>query len=202
MSFYELVLFLHIAAAAIWLGAGFLLAVLVLGAVKAGDRMREAGYHRDVAWLAPRLFIPASLSTMILGIVLVIDGAWSFDQLWIVLALLGWLISFLLGFFYFRPEGARIGALVAERGPGDPEADWRVHRLNVVDRIQLTILFLVLADMVFKPSGDDGGLLVAGAVILGIALGWGGAVIRRGPGELPPAAATGGPPAAAGPPAP
>ena len=170
MSRYELLLFLHISASIIWLGAGFLIAVLVLGAERAGDREKEAGHHRDVAWLAPRLFIPASLSVMILGILLVIDGPWSFDQLWISLALAGWAASFLLGFLYFRPEGERIGALAEERGPQDPELERRLHRLNVVDRIQLLILFLVLADMVLRPTGDDGGTLITGAAILAVAI--------------------------------
>jgi len=46
----------------------------------------------------------------------------------------GWAASFLLGFFYFRPEGERIGALVEQHGPAYPEVDRRIHRLNVVDR--------------------------------------------------------------------
>ena len=167
MSRYDLLVFLHISAVIIWLGAGFLLALLVFGAARAGDRQKEAGYHQDVGWLAPRLFIPASLSTFVLGLLLVIDGPWTFDQLWITIGMAGWAASFGLGFFYFKPEGARIGALVAERGPTDPEVDRRIHRLNLVDRLQLVILFLVVANMVVKPTGsDDAGLLIAGAAIL------------------------------------
>ena len=107
---------------------------------------------------------------MVLGVLLVLEGPWSFDQLWIVLALLGWLVSFLLGILYFKPEGERIGALVEDRGPADAEVDRRIHRLNVTDRVQLTILFLVVGDMVLKPTGDDAGLLVGGALILAAAL--------------------------------
>ena len=119
MTRYELLLSLHVAAVIIWLGAGFLLAVLVFGAERAGDRVKEAGHHRDTGWLAPRLFIPSSLATLVLGILVVIDGPWSFGDLWIVIGLAGWAASFLLGFFYFRPEGERIGALVAQHGePG------------------------------------------------------------------------------------
>ena len=181
MTFYELLLILHLVAAIIWLGAGFLIAVLVFGAERAGDRAKEASHHRDVGWLAPRVFIPASLSTLILGILLVLDGAWGFDQLWITIALGGWAISFLLGILYFKPEGERIGALVEQHGPGRGEVDRRLHRLNIVDRLQLTLLFLMVADMVVKPTGDDGGLLIAGAVILGVALALAAASIRRGP---------------------
>ena len=181
MNLSELLTFLHIAAAIIWLGAGFLLAVLVFAAERAGDRAREGAYHRDVAWLAPRLFIPSSMATLIFGILLVIDGDWGFDQLWITVALAGWAISFSLGFFYFRPEGERIGGLVEEHGPGHPEVAGRLHRLNIVDRMQVTLLFLMVADMVVKPSGDDGGVLVAGAAILAAVVVLGLAGIRRGP---------------------
>jgi uncharacterized membrane protein len=156
MTRYELLIFLHIAASVVWLGAGFLMAVLVLGAGRAGDRVKEAGHHRDVGWLAPRVFIPASMSVLVLGILLVIDGPWTFGELWIVIALAGWAASFLLGFLYFKPEGERIGALVEEHGPSHPEVGRRIHRLNVVDRMQLVILFLIVGDMVAKPTGDAG----------------------------------------------
>jgi uncharacterized membrane protein len=170
MTSYELLLFLHIAAAIIWLGAGFLIAVLILGAERAGEGMKEAGYHRDVGWLAPRLFIPASMATLIFGILAGIDGDWDFGALWIDLALLGWLVSFLLGILYFKPEGERIGQMAAERGPEDAELRGRVFRLNWVDRVQVTLLFLVVADMVSKPTGDDGGILIVGALILAAAI--------------------------------
>lgn len=182
MTFYELLLFLHVAAVVIWLGAGFLIAVLVFGAERAGDRQKEAGHHQDVAWLAPRLFVPASFSTLVLGILLVIDGEWQLDQLWIVIGLVGWAVAFVLGFFYFRPEGERIGAMVAERGPADAEVDYRIRRLNAVDRVQLLILFVVLAAMILKPTGDDGGLLVVGAAVIAAATATAIAAVRRGRG--------------------
>jgi uncharacterized membrane protein len=169
MTRYELFLFLHVAAAIIWLGAGFLFAMLVWHAIKEGDRQREAGYHQEVGYMAPRLFIPASFATLVFGIVAAADGDWPFN-LWLVIGLVGWLVSFLLGILYFKPEGERIGALVAEHGPGNVEADERVHRLNWVDRVQLTILLTVVADMVIKPTGDDGGVLVVGAGILAAAI--------------------------------
>ena len=180
MTLYELLLTLHILAVIIWLGAGFLLAVLVLGAERAGNRLKEAGYHQDVAWLAPRLFIPASLATLLLGIALTVEGNWGFDQAWIVIALAGWAVSFGLGFFYFRPEGERIGALVEQHGPHYPEVERRVRRLNVIDRVQVTILFLVVVDMVLKPTDEDPGLLIAGAALLAIAALAGLSAVGRG----------------------
>ena len=185
MSLYELLLFLHVATAIIWLGAGFLIAVLVFGAVLAGDRAKEGGYHRDVGWLAPRLFIPSSLATLVLGLLLVAEGSWSLDQLWLVVALVGWLVSFLLGFLYFKPEGERIGALIEQHGPAYAEVEGRLHRLNIVDRLQLVVLFLMVADMTIKPTGDDGAVLAVAAAILAVALIVGVTAVQRGPAQRP-----------------
>jgi uncharacterized membrane protein len=171
MTRYELLLFLHITAAIIWLGAGFLLAVLILGAERARDPVKEASYQQDVGWLSTRLFIPASLSTLIFGLLLVADGSWSFDQLWVSLGLAGWLASFGMGILYFKPEAERIAQLSERNGPTDPEVTRRIRRLNIADRFQLVILFLVVADMVIKPTGDDTGVLIVGALILAAA-GW------------------------------
>lgn len=181
MSYYELLVVLHIFAAVIWLGAGFLVAVLVFGAGRAGDAEREAGYTQDVVWLAPRLFIPSSLAVLAVGILLVLEGTWSFDQLWIALGLAGWLASFLLGILYFRPESDRLTELIGERGPADAEVAERLHRVKNVDRVQLTILFLVVADMVVKPTGDDAGVLIAFAAILAISTLAAILAIRQGP---------------------
>ena len=181
MTYYELLLILHIVASIIWLGAGFMLALLVFGAARAGDHQREATYHEDVGWLTPRLFIPASMSVFVLGILLVLEGSWTFDQLWIVIALAGWLTSFLLGILFFKPEAERLAEMAEQRGPTDPEIQARVRRVNLVERVQLVVLFLVVVDMVLKPTGNDAGLLIAGAVILLAATGIASAAIRRGP---------------------
>jgi hypothetical protein len=173
---------MHLSAAIIWLGAGFLMTLVILGARSAGDRAKELSEQQSLGWLAPRLFIPASLSTMIFGVLLVIDSEfWSFDQLWITIGLAGWLVSFVLGFFYFRPEGERIGAIVGERGPNAPELDSRLLAVTAVDRVQVTILFLVVADMVLKPTGDDTGVLIIGGAIVAIAMIAAALAIRGGP---------------------
>ena len=189
MSTYEFLTFGHIASAIIWLGAGFVLTLLVFGAERAGDGAKEAGYHGDVGWLAPRLFIPASFATLIFGILLVVDGAWTLDQLWVVIGLAGWLVSFGLGFFYFKPEGALIASLAMERGPGDPEVRSRLRRLNLIDRLQVLTLFLVVADMTLKPTGDDGGTLIVGALVLAAACAWALSLMRRDPAAGAAAAA-------------
>ncbi len=189
MSWSEFLLLGHIAAAIIWLGAGFLMTLVIFGARGRGDRDAELAEQQSLEYLAPRLFIPASLSTFAFGLLLVIESDfWGFDQLWVTIGLVGWLVSFVLGFFYFRPEGERIGALVGERGPRDPEVDRRLFNVTVVDRVQVLILFTVVADMVLKPTGEDEGLLIVGGLLIAAAVIAAALAIRGGAARSAPAA--------------
>ena len=168
VSLYELFLFLHVTAAIIWLGAGLALTLLAVRAQQANDRAAKAALNAQNEWLAPRLFIPSSISTFVFGVLLVAEGSWDLGQLWIVLGLAGWLVSFVTGFFYFKPESERIIALVEAHGPAHREVQRRFDQMEAVARVELTLLFLVVADMVIKPTGDDVGVLLAGAAILAL----------------------------------
>lgn len=168
MTLYEIFLFGHIVSAVIWLGAGFALTLLILKAERAGDVEAQGGIFNDIDWLAPRLFIPASFLTLVFGLLCLAEGPWSFSQLWVTLGFLGWAISFGIGILYFKPEGERIAGLIESEGTGSAEARRRTLRMHAVDRFELTILYLVVAVMVLKPTGDDVGFLVALAAIVGV----------------------------------
>jgi hypothetical protein len=58
--------------------------------------------------------------------------------------------------------------------------------MGVVARVQLLALFLVVVDMVLKPTSDDSGTLLVLAAILVVAAAIGGWSIRRA--SLEPAA--------------
>ena len=53
---------------------------------------------------------------------------------------------------FLGPESARLGKLSAERDPADPEIQQRIKRIFLVSRIDLVVLIVVVADMVFKPG--------------------------------------------------
>jgi len=172
MSWYELLLFIHIGAAVIWIGAGFLLVVLGTRAERRND---EAGIKRlldDNAWLATHLFIPASLTVFVAGVLLMIDGSLGFDQLWIVLGLVGYFATFVTGVAVLKPQGDRINGMLERDGGMTAESLAAAKRLLAHSRIDYIVLFLVIADMVLKPTADDVGLLVGMAAILVAGLAW------------------------------
>ena len=166
MSRYELLLFLHIAAAIIWLGAAFTLQALIFRAERANDPTAMKTTADSGEWLANRVFIPSSLAVLVVGILLTLDGPWGFDQLWILLGLAGYAFSFLIGILFFKPEGARIAAGIESAGPGSPDVARRIRRISAFSQLELVVLFLVVADMAIKPTADDVWTLVIGAAIV------------------------------------
>jgi uncharacterized membrane protein len=173
MTRYELLLLIHVSAVVIWVGAGFLLIVLALRAERTNDEAQIKRIVEDNAWLATHLFIPSSLTVFAAGILLTIDGPWKFDQLWIVLGLLGYAATFLAGLTILKPRGDRIAAMILRDGDRlTPASLAETRRLLALARIDYVVLFLVIADMVIKPTGDDVAILLVMAAILAAGLTW------------------------------
>ena len=170
MTLYELLLLVHIVSAITWVGAATTYFALDLRTDLSGDLEREASQNDDAEWLAPRLFIPASLATLIFGVLAAIEGNWDFGSLWIVIGLTGFAVSFATGIGYFEPEIKRLVAAIERGGPSDPEVRRRMASLKMVSRIELAVLYVVVVAMVVKPTGDDGGLLFIVALALAAAV--------------------------------
>ena len=168
MTLYEFLLFIHISATVVWVGAGLCSLVLAIGYDRDGDEPAIRRFLADQERLATRLFIPASLTVVIFGIALVIESdAWSFGYLWIVLGLVGFAATFVTGLFMIKPASERIGAAMErEGGRLTPQLRTDIRKLIVMARLDYVVLFLVIADMVVKPTGDDAGMLIGMAVIL------------------------------------
>src|SRR5687768_7279858 len=170
MDFYEVVKFFHIAAAMIWFGAAFLLLLLGEKAFRAADRDEVARIMGQAGVLAKQLFIPASLVVVALGIVMTID-AWAFDQLWIILALVLFAASFVLGAGVLGPRSEKAGAAIGAEGMTDANYA-ESKRVLILARFDYVLLVLIVFDMVVKPTSDTPGALVVMALglVAGIAL--------------------------------
>ncbi|HWG55498.1 MAG TPA: DUF2269 family protein [Gaiellaceae bacterium] len=190
MSYYEALLYLHILAATLWIGGGFLILLLVHRGLQTDDDVLLERLARNSAWLAQRLFIPSSLAVLVLGILLTIDGPWGFGDLWIVLGLAGYALSFLTGVLFLEPEGKRIAAAIAEHGPKSAPARRHIARINAVQRMEMVILLLVVGAMALKPTSEDVLTLAVGAVIVVSTLAVGGRALARSADPSPAAVAT------------
>ncbi len=166
MARYEAYLLLHVAAAIIWLGGGLMMTVQAIRAARARDEKGIEKVFSDIVSFGNTLFVPASLVVLAMGILMVVDGPWEFDQLWIVLALAGYLATFLNGVLVLKPAADRIHAMMARDGGMSPECVARTHKLLIEGRADLVVLYLILTVMVTKPTGGDVVLLGAVAAVL------------------------------------
>jgi hypothetical protein len=152
---YEALLFLHIASVILWLGAGTTLALAT-----ASGRLELRHVLGLTQWLGPRLFAPGALGALLFGILLVVNGSWTFGPLWIKLGLVGFALTFLSNTF--------VRGRTLRRLERDPESETVRRRLALLGLLDLTILYLVVAAMISKPSGADvWTLAIGGAIVLG-----------------------------------
>ena len=141
----------HVFLAVVWVGGAVLLNILALFALRSPLPGRKAEFAREAAWVGTRIFTPASLALVALGFWMIYDLDWGYP-LWIVLGLVAFGLSFLLGVAFLGPRSAKTAKVVERFGPDSPEAAGQIRRVVAVARIDLAILVLVLFDMVLKPT--------------------------------------------------
>jgi uncharacterized membrane protein len=142
----------HIVAAVIWVGGGFLLQVYATRLMRANEMQRLSAFARDTEAIGTKVFLPASIVVLLMGITMVWYGPYQVTDLWVILGLLGIANTIVLGAAFLGPEAGRLAALTEERGPEDPEVQRRIKRIFTISRIDDAVLFLVVVVMVTKPT--------------------------------------------------
>jgi uncharacterized membrane protein len=162
VTWYEFLLFVHIAFAVIWIGGAFLFQVYGMIELRTGDTAAIARFAGNAGRIGERMFTPASLVVVLAGIGLMIDGDWPWGRLWVDFALVAFAGSFLLGVAVLGPTAKRIEAV----GPETDEGQRLIRRIFGLLRVDLLFLFAIVFAMVVKPTGDDTWVVVVVAAIL------------------------------------
>lgn len=150
---YKWLLAFHILLAVVWVGSNVAIQILVVRATRA-DADKLAYLASEVELYGTRVLIPSALILVVLGFILLNESSGAYDlwQGWVLFGFIVFLLSFISGAGYLGPESGRLGKLVDERGPEDPEYQRRLKRIFRVSRIELLLLILVVLDMTVKPS--------------------------------------------------
>jgi uncharacterized membrane protein len=148
---YEWAKALHVLAAVVWVGGAAVVQVLALFALRSKLPGRKAEFAREAEWVGMKIFLPSTLLLIALGFYLVHEGHWGY-HLWVILALVGFGLSFVTGLFFLGPESGRIAKAIDAQGPDSHEVELRIKRILVVSRIEVAILIFLVFDMVLKPG--------------------------------------------------
>jgi hypothetical protein len=162
MNKYSILVFLHVASVIVWIGVGSTIALAALYAQRGRDQLVLERLGGWVGWLTPRVLAPSALAALGFGIAAAHEGHWP-HLFFFQLGEAAFVISFLLTVLFRLPLLRRV-----RRGSIRPD---RVARLTLaLALVELTVLFLAVADMVAKPTTSDTATLVTGGAILAVTM--------------------------------
>ena len=141
----------HVGVAVFWVGGGILLTVLGLKAEASDDPNEVVTLARWAGFVGEKLFAPAGLVVLFMGIGMMINTNWGWGKFWVVAGLVGYALTFVTGIALLSPQAKKIEALSESKGPTDPETLAAISRVLLIARLDIAVLLLVVADMVTKP---------------------------------------------------
>lgn len=163
MDFVSLLKFVHVCAAVLWVGGGITMVMGGLLLARSRSPDDQMAHIRTVALLGPRLFMPASLMTLLSGLSLQFTAGWGW-QPFTVLGLIGVVFTATFGATILGPSCERAAKMAQSWGAASTLPMLRrIYRLAGLDyAVQISVVFL----MVTKPAWQDLAILVGlGAVI-------------------------------------
>jgi hypothetical protein len=116
------------------------------------------------------------MSMLTLAFGLIMCGFWvGFSDLWILIGLVGYATTFCIGMFVFKPTADRMAGMIAKDGV-TPAALAQGQRILSAAHLDYSVMLVIIADMVLKPTLDDVAILGGMALVLatGVALALGG----------------------------
>jgi uncharacterized membrane protein len=166
---YDLLVFLHVFGAIVWIGLGLTGMSMAVWADRHGEHAFAEPVYRWVAWIEPPAIVLGPLLLIVTGVALVLDGPWGFGDTWIVIGLTGYVAALVLGLVLQAPGTKSMKALMEARGPEDPGTIAASRRLDAFLWPELAILLVVLLAMTTKPmEGGSAGFWVVVAAILAV----------------------------------
>lgn len=150
-NWYALFRVVHVVVAVFWVGGGVTLTALGLRAERMDDPREMATLARQAAFVGEKLFAPAGLIVLLMGIAMMINGNLDWGQFWVIAALIGYASTFATGIGVLSPLAKKVDALLESKGPEAPETQAAIRRILLVARVDVAVLLLVVADMTTKP---------------------------------------------------
>ena len=142
---------IHVSVAVFWVGGGLTLTALALWAETKQDPEEMATLARQAAFVGEKLFAPAGLVVLAMGITMVINDHIGFGTAWVIIGLIGYAATFTTGVGFLAPRAKRISVLLETKGAGAPETQAAIKQILLISRIDVGVLLIVVADMLMKP---------------------------------------------------
>jgi uncharacterized membrane protein len=148
---YQLLLYVHIVSAVIWVGGAVYAQLLGFRVARSPDPSELPHLARHVEFIGARVFLPAALLLFASGAVMTLQ-AWTFGQTWIAVSVALWVLSAVVGAVYLGPRVKRAAELFEAEGPTSQAGRELIDRLFLVSRLELIGFAVIIGLMTFKPG--------------------------------------------------
>jgi uncharacterized membrane protein len=149
-SFYLVLKFIHIAAAITAVGAN-----ITYGVWNARSQSEPAhlGFAlKGIKFIDDRVANPAYGVVLLSGLVMIFVGHWSITSLWIILALVIFVILIVVAVALYSPLLRQLIKVVDGGDTSSPEFSRLVNRNRMLGAVFGLLVLLILVMMVFKPT--------------------------------------------------
>ena len=146
----DILLSLHLLAAAVWIGGNVYFHILMARAKAANDEDKMGYLGQEADWIGNRFFIASAVILLVTGPLLVDELGYDYE-FWLVSALVVLAGSFATGALYLGPQGKKLGEMMQAEGFSH-KTRAQFQRMLTVSRIEAALLLLVLIDMAVKPG--------------------------------------------------
>ncbi len=151
MTWYELLLSLHVMAMATWFGSGLAITAMGFMALKTSPET-FGGFALPATKWAGMAHPAGGVVLLLTGFAMVADADYSIGDTWLILALVGLVLAMGLGGALIGRTADGIAMGVAAGTATAQTLQSQGRRLLLYTRIELVILALVIVDMVTKPG--------------------------------------------------
>jgi len=150
-NWYSLFKAVHVLGAVIWVGGGVSLMIHAIRGQRAYKPEDIVTVAKQAAFMGEKVFAPVGLVTFLMGIAMMINTSWGWGHFWIVVGLIGYASTFVVGIAILSPLAKKIDESAEKNGPTHPETIALIERIMLIARGDVAVLMLVVLDMVTKP---------------------------------------------------
>lgn len=150
MSWSEFLLFVHVTATVVWVGAGVGLEIIGSRFNNAGDPAAAAAFGKHTADLGQKLFMPGAVVVLATGILMVLDSDWEFQDAFIAVGIGAVIVTSVVGAAVLGPLSVKLATLV-EKGADPSEIRVQTTRFLGIARLNTLILVVAIFFMTVRP---------------------------------------------------
>jgi uncharacterized membrane protein len=150
-NWYSIFKWIHVTVAVFWVGGGLTLTILGLRAERMKDAREIVTVAQQAAFVGEKLFAPAGLVVLLMGIGMVVHQDLGWGHFWIIAGLIGYAATFATGLGVLAPLAKKIERSAQANGPEHPETIALIQRILLVARVDIAVLLHVDAAMILTP---------------------------------------------------